>query len=99
MRYMCLDLKCGYEWPIEKLELSLGYRRCPRCRSYDTAPVSFWSIVETAKALGINDNTPMRDIYNAFNAVFEQEGLLTLGVMKFWKRFYRDSGSDRKLCF
>ena len=90
MRYMCLDLKCGYEWPIEKLELSLGY---------DTAPVSFWSIVETAKALGINDNTPMRGIHNAFNAVFEQEGLLTLGVMEFWKRFYRDSGSDRKLCF
>jgi len=41
MRYMCLDLKCGYEWPIEKLELSLGYRRCPRCRSYDTAQFPF----------------------------------------------------------
>jgi len=81
MEYMCLD--CGYSWQIAKFDLRLGYRRCPRCRSYNTVPSSFWEIVELAERMGINENTPIIDIITSFQAVRRIEGVLKLGIREF----------------
>jgi len=83
MNYMCLD--CGYIWEIAKVKLRLGYRRCPRCRSYDTVPEGFFKMVETGKKLGISDKTPFLDLYDAFIAVWREKGILELGVREFWR--------------
>jgi hypothetical protein len=81
MEYICLD--CGYRWTIRKFELMLNYRACPKCRGYDTVPASFEKMVEVAERLGINDNTPLIDILNAFQAVWGHESLLELGFREF----------------
>lgn len=79
MRYICLD--CGREWDT----VAFGYRRCvySNCRSYDTAPASFWDMVENARSLGINDNTPILDLISAFKAVRSEQSILTLGFREF----------------
>ena len=40
-------------------------------------------MVETARRLGINDNTPIQDIINGFKAVRIEESLLALGLQEF----------------
>ena len=64
---------------------SWDYRRCPNpaCRSYRTVPASFPRMVEIARELGINHNTPFRDVIRAFRAVWREEGLLSLGLREF----------------
>jgi len=42
-------------------------------------------MVEVAIKLGINDNTPLRDMLNAFRSVIGFEGILDLGYREFRK--------------
>ena len=81
MKYRCLD--CGYTWSVAKLELRLGYRRCPKCRSYDTVPEGFEEMVEKGRKLGISQNTPFLDIAKAFSAVWEKYRIYELGWFEF----------------
>ncbi|MCS7113806.1 MAG: hydrogenase maturation nickel metallochaperone HypA [Candidatus Bathyarchaeota archaeon] len=67
MEYVCLD--CGTTWPVRRIDITLGYRRCPKCRSYDTAPANFWQMVEVGRQRGISHNTPILDVIDAFQAV------------------------------
>jgi len=79
MEYLCLE--CGYKWDT----LATGYRRCPKCLSYDTAPATFWLMVETGRKLGISPHTPLLDVINAFQSVWGHESLLNLGIQEFWR--------------
>jgi hypothetical protein len=45
-------------------------------------------MVETARKLGINHSTPLRDLLKAFPAVWAEESLLNLG----WEEFRRIMG-------
>jgi len=80
-------LDCGYKWTVRKLILNFGYRRCPNpyCRSYRAVPITFPEMVEVAIKLGINDNTPFRDMFNAFRSVRGSESILDLGYAEFRK--------------
>lgn len=42
-------------------------------------------MVNTAKRLGINHNTPFQDITNAFHAVWQKYGISDLGIREFWR--------------
>ena len=81
MRYHCLS--CGYEWDIDTLVPRLGYRRCPKCRSYDTVPEGFWEMVEEARKKGISRNTPFKDMAIAFEAVWKKYRIRELGWLEF----------------
>jgi len=76
---------CRHEW--DGFTPILSYRRCPvpTCSSQDVLPVSWPKMIQAATNLGINDTTPVLDIYNACTVVLGKEPMAELGIMEFMR--------------